>query len=171
MAYSVAQDLFDTYGLDNIKAWADISNRHDMEEILSRIDWAIAKSDAFIDGRLSGGRYSVPFMTASPIINYLSALKAGVFLYDGRLITDADNRDQVGRQRKEFEEYLKQILRGQLAVVGATQTASNAPSVVRPGDPDLIGSNDRCGCYNHYGRPNLYWRDSLGRLFVKRRCW
>ena len=117
MSYALDQDLYNTFGQKNIEKWADLDNDEDAGVIATRIAWAIEAADVYIDSRLQH-RYEVPFESIPKIIVLMSSLYAGVLLYDGRMVLQGSTvRDEVATQRKMFDKYLHQILRGQLRLL------------------------------------------------------
>ena len=109
--YTDRSTLNKIYGKDNIDQWADLRNTGNSATITETIDYAIERAGMHIDGRLYQGPYKVPFEQPYPdVIVYLAALKAGLLLWDGRQIVDAEEPSQVSRQESEFEELINRIL-------------------------------------------------------------
>lgn len=124
--YCTSADLYQAFGEANINRWADLDNEGDITTIAARITWAIALACEYIDSKLVTGHYVVPFTTVPKLVVHLNALYAGILLYDARLIVDTD-KDQVSRQRKTFNNWIRQIQRGQLKLVDT----SGAPLTVQ----------------------------------------
>lgn len=115
MAYCTRDDMELQYGADNIRKWADLNNQEVDAEIEARIAWAIEAGDDEVDDRLRGGPYTIPFTTVPSRITRLSAMWAGISLYDSRGFTDADDaEDQLKGHRERFDREIRQIHAGQL---------------------------------------------------------
>jgi hypothetical protein len=135
--YCVAADVYFVYGKTNTNAWADLDNDNDYNVINARITTAIDYATDYLNSRLTLGPYTIPFTIPYPkTIIRMTAMYAGLMLYDGRQVVTADAPDQVSRQRMIFDMYVQQIHRGQLKLVHATttdpleKTAYNAPESV-----------------------------------------
>lgn len=116
--YANADDLYILYGKAAIRRWASIDNDNDQELVDDRIEFALTTSTEYLNDRLRRGHYPVPFTTVPHTIKFMTALYAGTILYDGRQITSTDSRDDLVRQRREFDRLLKQINRGQIKFDG-----------------------------------------------------
>src|SRR3990172_5916332 len=114
MTNDVAQaDLEAAYGSVNIAKWADPNNTESVEVRATRVAWAIEFAADYINGRLVHSGYDVPWDEVPELIIKLTALQAGILLYDTRRIV-SDEKDQVSAQRKLVDSYIRQIMRGQL---------------------------------------------------------
>lgn len=124
------------FGALNIRRWADLDNTENEVTIHARIDWACELATEYVNSRLVRGHYTIPFTSIPVMIVNLTAMYAGIMLYDGRQVVSSDDKDVVSRQRKDFDRYIRQIVKGQLKlldpVTGAplVLTDYNAPSVV-----------------------------------------
>lgn len=130
MAYSNQVLLETMYGEKNVRMWADLNNDLSTDKINARVAMAISDSHEYIHARMVQGRYKVPFVgTAPKIIVFLETLYAGVLLYDARMTLSSgrDQRDQMSRQRKTFDKYIRQILCGQLKLVESLSGAYIEP--------------------------------------------
>jgi hypothetical protein len=122
--YCEQEDLELMYGVSNIRKWADLDNNGDEDIIVARIDWSCETSTEYINSRLMNGPYEIPFSTGSGgtlpiIIINLAAMYGGMLLYDGRQVVSAksDERDQLSRQRKDFDRFIRQIFKGQIKLL------------------------------------------------------
>jgi len=131
MAYCDETDLYQAFGEANINRWADLDNNADLTVIADRIDWAMDLAYEYINAKLVRGHYELPFDTPPLIIIHLNALYAGILLYDARLMIDSD-KDQVSRQRKTFNNWIRQILRGQLKLVDSNDVPLEVQSLQYP---------------------------------------
>lgn len=116
MAYSADTDLFLTYGEGNIRKWADADNDRDDNKIAARIEWAIAKADAYIDDRLRRKWHELPFDPVPITIKELSAQMAGIILFKSpRGLVDGDDVNAaMTDSREECETTIVNILAGVL---------------------------------------------------------
>lgn len=150
--YCVNADLDYVYGPKNIKRWADLDNDGNITTITDRKTWAIGVATEYINSRLLRGPYTIPFNDPPPVlIANLTAMYAGILLYDGRQVVSSEEpHDQVSRQRKDFERYLRQILKGQLKLIdGLTGdpldlTCENYPFVVKGSSDDTVTKCSDC---------------------------
>jgi len=131
--YATRQDLEYVYGKDNVKKWADVDNLGVDDDIQERICWALAESRAYVDSRLRGGPYAIPFTEPYDYqVVSMSARYAGVLLYESRGITDfAENgrpQHQLSMHRTQVTHWLQQVLAG-LQRLNAVQR-SNTPASV-----------------------------------------
>lgn len=128
----VQADLESAYGSVNIAKWADPNNTQSAVVIAARVTWSIELAADYINGRLVHSGYDVPFEDVPELIVKLTAMQAGMLLYDTRRVV-SDERDQVSAQRKMIDSYIRQIMRGQLklfyAGVVIEKTSKNQPFV------------------------------------------
>ncbi len=126
MPYGSAQGLYDQWGRQNIRKWADLENHDEASYIDGRIAWALGKADTTINSRLAEARYVIPF--AEPyddLIVDLANRIAGLRLYDARGITDSDDDfDDFRNEREAIEDTLMKIIRGQMHVRTAERKAN-----------------------------------------------
>ena len=133
MAYCKRIDIENIFGKRNVARWADLDNDESETLIASRIEWASDFATEYVNSRLLYGPYAVPFDTPYPLmIVNLTAMFAGIQLYDGRQVVSAEDKDQVSRQRKDFDRYLRQIFKGQLKLFTTTGTAIEIASECTP---------------------------------------
>ena len=131
MAYCEDTDLFQAFGQKNIERWADLDNEGDQDDIDDRIQWAIDLGYDYINSKLIRGHYEIPFEDPPKTIIHLNALQAGIILYDSRLVVDSD-KDQVSRQRKTANNWIRQILRGQLKLIDSNGDLIETQSLLHP---------------------------------------
>jgi hypothetical protein len=122
--YSTREDAELVFGQDNIQLWADADNDNTALSN-SRVEWALKKAFRVINGKFYRSRYVVPFDTADvpELINELSAMLSGIFLFDTRRVVDAVNPDdQVSQQRMDSEKMTASILAGTMDLLLADGT-------------------------------------------------
>lgn len=141
--YCVAADLYLVYGERNVKAWANLdSSEQAITAVANRVTWACTLATEYVNSRLANGPYAVPFTTVPTMIVNITAMQAGIYLYDGRQVITAMEKDQVTRQRLDVNRYIRQILRGQLKLLNPStavpldKTAYNAPFFVAGDDTE-----------------------------------
>lgn len=97
MAYCVQADIEKIWGANNVSSatggsWADMDNDGDATKISNRIAQAISHADEIINARLRGTPYKLDLTTAAAatptLVTQLSAVLAGIWLYDSRGSTD-----------------------------------------------------------------------------------
>lgn len=118
MAYATRTDIEKIYGKIAVARWADLDQDNDESFINDRIAYALSTAENYLNDRLRHSKYSIPFLSIPHTVNFLTALLAGIELYDSRLITSSPNNhvDEVSRQRKKAKMIIKQILSGQLSL-------------------------------------------------------
>lgn len=112
--YATEEDLIAVYGKAAIYRWANIDNDKDTALRSDRIDFMLTTATEYFNDRLRKGHYVIPFTTVPHTVKFMTAMYAGILLYDARQITSTESRDDLVRQRKDVDQFLKQILRGQL---------------------------------------------------------
>jgi hypothetical protein len=142
--YSARSDVEAQFGVTNVTKWADLDNDGDATKIADRIDWAITLADAEIEDRLRYSQYIVPIVGLSgmpPVIVALSAMRAGVLLYDSRGAQDFDPDSGIPMHRlagfnKRFETTLNDLLSGRrtLSAVRNTTLTTTVPERVPPAE-------------------------------------
>lgn len=135
-------DIEYVYGKVNVSKWADSDNTEDPLWIDDRIDWANESAQLEIFARLRKGKYALShFDVAGGAIPRMSiriaATRAGLFLFDTRRVVSDETEDQVSRQRKDYDRWIRQILAGQLEFEDPAnptepleQQTGNAPGAV-----------------------------------------
>ena len=131
-AYATRADVELLFGSSNVAKWADLNNDEDASDIAARVCWALAESYAYMNNRLNGGPYTVPFSSPNDEVISMSARYAGVILYDTRGITDAADppQHQLSKHRDMVEMFIKQVLAGRVRLTGE-EHAVTSPAVVK----------------------------------------
>jgi hypothetical protein len=88
--YCQRADLEIVYGVSNIKQWASTDNDANAAKIQARIDWACEAAYDYINERLLLGDNSVPISPVYRNLVTMSAMLAGVILYESRGVGDVD---------------------------------------------------------------------------------
>lgn len=117
MAYTNVLNLYSLYGKVNIRKWADLDGDKNNDDIDNRIDARLVDAEDYVNSRLIQGKYDAPFTgTAPKIVTYITTLYAGILLYESSRVAAGSKsmREEVSRQRQQFNMYMKQILSGQL---------------------------------------------------------
>lgn len=141
MAYSERADIELKYGRDELAVWADPNGDGVTADVAAAITNAISLADNRIDDALRGGPYEVPFSPIPSTIVELSAMLAGVLLYEGRGVKDFDPetgqpQHRLHWQRTEVRQRLAGIKSGAIRLDVATgdRTSVSHPSVVNIAD-------------------------------------
>lgn len=130
MNYVTRDNLNARFGADNVTKWADLDDDGDTEKIALTISEAIADVSSYVDSRLRGGPYRVPFDEGTvprEIVDIVTAL-VGERLYDPRQTTDAE-KPTVSRETRRAEQMLTSILSGTLKL-DSTRRNSRVPGVL-----------------------------------------
>lgn len=100
--------------------------------------WSISLADNYINSRLSGGPYTVPFASTPVMLTDLSARLAGYYLYSSRGVSDPDDqvKNQVVMHKDYVEEMIARIHCGKLKLIDATATATVTYPVVVESDDE-----------------------------------
>lgn len=95
--YATANDIYEIFGSKNVKKWANLNELAESDpnystEIAARIVRALTIGTAFVNDELRPYAYDLPFDTTNlpPAINQITAMKAGVWLYEWRGAQDFD---------------------------------------------------------------------------------
>lgn len=131
MAYCADTDLYLVYGEGNIRKWADADNDKDDDKIAARIDWAIAKADAYIDDRLRRKWHDLPFDPVPTTIKELSAQLAGINLFRSPrgLVDGDDSNATMSEMREECDTIIGNILGGVIKLDYAITMSSHPEGV------------------------------------------
>jgi len=130
------------YGRINISQWADLDNDQDSEVIEDRVNYFIEQAGIMIDSLLDSSAYSVPFIDPYPDqIVYLTALKAGILLYDGRRVVNDETENQVSAQEKQFQSIIGRILADTYSLLGVSRKSTKPPKVVKYEDESEAAEN------------------------------
>lgn len=122
MPYTDDDTLNLVYGKVNVDRWADLNNDENDYEIDARRTWALALAEEIVDAELRFGSYEVPFSTVPEIIKYVTTLKAGLLLYEGRRITSDEQQNQLSAQSKTYRMMMGKILAGQIRLDATLQS-------------------------------------------------
>ena len=139
--YAGREDVEHIFGKSNVEKWADLNNEEDPIEVAERVAWALNLAESAVNSRLRQGPYSIPFDATSssgsgdngvPLeITDTTARQAGIYLYDGRRISDDpdDDSDELSIHRRTVDRTIKGILGG-LIVLDATRQAVDYPRAI-----------------------------------------
>lgn len=152
--FATSADIDNVYGKVNVDRWADINNDANVTTIATRRSWALSIATEEIQSLLAGGKYDTSFSSVPKFIVFLTAMKAGILLYDSRSVLNAiDVEDRFTRYHKEFKRYVRKIKSGQMKLLHPTsgEELENQcpayPSAVEPDDyPDYVAENNPCDC-------------------------
>lgn len=141
MAYATRADIEAVFGKSNVEQWADLDNDEVHVDIAARINTALADAIEFVDDTLRAGPYTLPLTSTHATIKRLTAILAGVRLYEARGVQDVN--EVTGQplhkyvwHKQDADKTLKRILAGQLRLAGETDEASIVPAVVTEDDDD-----------------------------------
>lgn len=135
--YCAKSDVAKVYGTKSVEKWAELDGDESPNTISERIAWACTLATEYVNSRLMRTHYEVPFTNVPVMIVNITAMYAGVLLCDGRRVIDADQPDEVRRQRKDVDRYIRQILKGQLKLLHPT-TGAELDVIVDYQSPHVI---------------------------------
>lgn len=123
--YAENTDLDIRWGKKNIDKWADADNDNDADKILTRRGWALARAERYINSRLKGYLYTVPFEAfpaTPPEITDLVVTFAGIYLYQSpRGLADGeDTQAAMQVEKDDVELYIRNILGGVVRLTNVT---------------------------------------------------
>jgi phage gp36-like protein len=143
-AYCTRAHLEKFFASADIRKWADRNNTLSAVEIEAAVTDAIEEATAYIDDRLRGGRYVIPFTAPAPrLIQDLCRKWAGCLLYAPRGSSDTDENgmpiDRLQGIRGEVETRLRQLRAGQITLdVEGTEHVPAVVSLTLRRDEDLV---------------------------------
>lgn len=128
-------DLDLQWGKLNVDKWADADNDGDGAKILARRAWAIARAERYINSRLKGSIYAIPFAATPDTpaeIKDLVVTYAGLYLYSSpRGLVDGEDTDEAMIEiREQAELTLRNILAGNYRI-SATLISAGYPAVLQ----------------------------------------
>lgn len=133
--YVVNTDLDLQWGKVNVDKWADADNDKDAAKILARRAWALARAERYINSRLQGSIYSIPFAAVPDTpteIRDLVVTYAGLYLYQSpRGLVDGDDTNDAMQQIKDDAEIIIRNIIAGVYRINATLAFSGHPAVVR----------------------------------------
>lgn len=114
MAYCTSADLNQVWGTESITAWATLDSGDVALTITARKTAAITFADAYIDAVMRTASYTIPLVTsagATPsLINNISAILAGVWLYEARGSKDFDPATGAPHHKLAFRKLMAEKL-------------------------------------------------------------
>jgi hypothetical protein len=133
MAYCSRTDVEAIFGAANILKWADPDNTGDSGIIDDRITYCCNLATTYIDSRLRGGLYVIPFDPTAPAdVTEVAARRCGIILYQNRGPAELNAMGNVvnlmGNHQKEIDKFIKGVTSGQLRLdpAYATLVAANS---------------------------------------------
>ena len=125
--YCTKENLFDSYGEENIQAWSRLN-----EDAITR---AIEDAQAEIDGYLFSGGYTVPLNPPPKnIIRYCVVLAAANLLVGIGLLEEDTGGEGIIEKEKAARKYLEKVAAGKFKIPGYSkegETSAPPPGKVR----------------------------------------
>lgn len=132
--YVVNEDLDTQWGKKNVDKWADADNDKDGAKILARRAWAISKAERYVNSRLKGSGYSIPFAATPDTpseIKDLVILYAGYYLYQSpRGLVDGETTSNAMQQIKDDNEVMIRNIIAGTHRLSVDETYNSFPAVV-----------------------------------------
>ena len=129
--YITQTDIENFYGTNNVTQWSNLDNSTASANT-TRIDAGIAWAEAYVQDRLRGLRYEIPFSGASiTTLEDIIAALAGHWLYKSRGDNDTAIDAKMAIHKAEADSLLAQIASGQLQLdLALNHSGPSAPVVV-----------------------------------------
>ena len=103
MTYITQSNINNVFGENNVIKWSNLDNDN-LTVNSSRVAAAIVWVESYIDSRFRGQRYTIPFSPVpQEVINWSAAL-AGIWLYEGRGLSDTNKEGNKLQDKKEAVE-------------------------------------------------------------------
>lgn len=116
--YCTREQIEARYSAAQVRKWAVLDGESGDSLVDARITDAIETAESFINARLAGGPYSIPFASVPKLIESICIDIAASIIYmaRGTIEVDADLRpiDRMSAIRREAERLLDMIRRGSL---------------------------------------------------------
>lgn len=133
--YALNTDLDIQWGKVNVDKWADADNDKNAAKILARRAWALARAERYINSRLQGSVYSIPFLATpdTPIeIRDLVVIYAGLYLFQSpRGLVDGDDSGTAMTEIKDDAEIMIRNIIAGTHRIGTAATYQGHPEVVQ----------------------------------------
>ena len=122
MSYSTSSDLYNLFGKDNVRKWADRNNSRNETEIDATISWALAQAKDELDSKLSDSPYQFPVTgTAPALLKRIEGYLAGLLLNESRSITDTEeDKGDLKMIAKRVDRFINGVKFGTIKLVGVT---------------------------------------------------
>lgn len=132
--YISQSDLNSAFGENNVIQWSNLDNSTTTVDS-TRVTAAITFAEAFVQDRLRGGRYTIPFSAnssgATELLKQCMAKMAGWWLYQSRGTNDTAIDAKLEVQRAEAEALLDRIASGQIQLdIALSHSGPTAPAIV-----------------------------------------
>lgn len=132
--YAVRSDIEELFGVAELKKWADREGTQDGSEIAAAIASALSDATEYVNDRLRGGRYDLPFAPIPPMIKDITRRRAATMLYEWRGATDYDAKgaplDRLTVHRKWVEDMLNKLRAGVIRLDATSVGGASYPHVV-----------------------------------------
>jgi phage gp36-like protein len=135
MAYATRANVESIFGANNVSQWANRDNDGDGGKITAAIADALARAETRIDDRLREGPYAIPFTVTPEQVTEITAMLAGVLLYEWRRIVDLAGEEQgtpnpTAHHKKHVEEVIRDIHGGRVRFSAVDKTFTDYPKAV-----------------------------------------
>jgi hypothetical protein len=127
MSYCVLADIERTFGTRNVTEWSNLDQDDNATTIAARQARAITITDAEIDAFMANGPYPTPIIdlsgTTPTLINEVAATLTGIWLYEGKGVTDIEPKTGQPVHRYAYKSawawrVLKEIKEGTRVIPG-----------------------------------------------------
>jgi hypothetical protein len=139
-AYISQSDIEAVFGVQNVGAWSHVDSTADTSTAdTARVAVAISYAESYVEERLSGGQYTVPFSGTIPqTLKDILAKLAGAWLYTTRGIRGGEQADDrvvsfVGTCNELLDLYAAGTRR--FTSMARATTSGNTPFVASGGAP------------------------------------
>lgn len=132
--YIAQSDVESRWGTNNVLQWSNLDNSTTSADT-TRIAAAITFAEAYVQDRLRGGPYTIPFSAnssgAMETLEHQMATLAGCWLYSSRGTNDTDTDAKLDAARNDVDLFIARVASGQIRLdLAASYSMPNAPVVV-----------------------------------------
>lgn len=117
MAFITRTEIDDVYGNENVTRWSQLDpdlTTADTARITRAIEWA----ENYVQDRLRGGRYTVPFGSVTSTVEHWLAALAGWWLFEHRRVREGggDAAEDYSKRREVIEGEIDAVLSGSITL-------------------------------------------------------
>lgn len=107
---AVRTDLDNVFGSRNVDLWADLNNDNSPTEIAARVTWALNLATEFVKAKFRSSAYDWDDVVDDAIVEHIVAVKAGLFLYANRAVSDEEEKaNPMRRHEKMLDDWFKDL--------------------------------------------------------------
>lgn len=130
--YIDQSDVEDRFGVSTVAQWSNLEEA-DNDVVESRVQTAIDFAEEYVESKLRGGPYVVPFSGASRMLVDWCAVHAGVWLYSNRGASSntPEDADRFNGMAINADLQMGMVMDGRLKLPLARSRGPDMPVVVK----------------------------------------